>query len=263
MAVTTSPARAARVEIDGTEASAGQLRAIALGGFGHFTAMQVRDRRVRGLDRHLARLDAANAELFGAGLDAGLVRSHIRHALGDDRDASVRVHVQEGDDRPVIVVTVRPPGGLPDRPWRLRSVPHQRSLAHIKHAADFGQRYYQRLVQRDGFDEALLTGPDGLISEGSITNVCFAAGGGVIWPAAPMLHGITMQLVQRGLAAAGVPSRTEHVRLSGLTGFSAAFVTNARGIEPVGQIDGIGFAPDDGLLAALTAARDSAGWDAL
>ena len=263
MALTSSPAQAARVEIGGVPAAAQQLQAVALSGFGHFTAMQVRDHRVRGLDRHLARLDAANQEIFGTGLDPAEIRSHIRHALGADRDGSVRVLVQEGDGRPVIMVTVRPPGGLPDRPWRLRSVPYQRPLAHLKHAADFGQRYYQRLVQRAGFDEALLTGPDGVISEGSVTNICFAAAGAIVWPGAPVLSGITMQLVRDGLAALGVPSRTEHIRLAGLASFTAAFVTNARGIEPVGQIDGIGFAADEELLATLRAARDSAGWDPL
>lgn len=263
MAVTSSPAHAARVEVDGAPASAEQLRAVALGGFGHFTAMQVRSGAVRGLDRHLARLDSASRELFGQGTDSAAIRSHIRHALADDEDASVRVYVQEADGEPMIMVTVRPPGGLPGRPWRLRSVPYQRPLAHLKHAADFGQRYYQRLVHAAGFDEALLTGPDGIISEGSVTNVCFVTGGTVVWPAAPVLPGITMQLVQDGLAALGVPSRLDHVRLSGLASFTAAFVTNARGIEPVGQIDGIGFAADHAMLATLREARETAGWDPL
>ena len=263
MAVTASPAQAVRIEIDGAAASVDRLQAVTLGSYGHFTAMQVRDCRVRGLDRHLIRLDAANKEMFGAGLDPAVIRSHIRHALGDDRDATVRVYVQEADGKPAVMVTVRPPGGLPDRPWRLRSVPYQRPLAHLKRATDFGQNFYQRLVNAAGFDEALLTGPDALISEGSMTNVCFAADGGVVWPAGPVLNGITMQLVRAGLAAAGVPSRSEHIRLSGLTSFTAAFVTNARGIEPVGQIDGIGFAADAGLLASLRAALDSAGWDPL
>ena len=52
----------ARMEIDGNVPADAQLRALALGGYGHFTAMQVRGRRVRGLDLHLSRLAAANAD---------------------------------------------------------------------------------------------------------------------------------------------------------------------------------------------------------
>ena len=57
------------IEIDGEPASVDQLRSAALSGFGHFTAMQVRDRKVRGFGHHLVRLDAANRELFGAKVD--------------------------------------------------------------------------------------------------------------------------------------------------------------------------------------------------
>ena len=56
------------------------------------------------------------------------------------------------------MVTVRPPAGMQATPWRLRTVPYQRPLAHIKHLADFGQSYFRRLALRDQFDEALLTG---------------------------------------------------------------------------------------------------------
>jgi hypothetical protein len=38
-----------RIEIDGANATADQLRASAFDSFGHFTAMQVRARRARGL----------------------------------------------------------------------------------------------------------------------------------------------------------------------------------------------------------------------
>ena len=179
---------AARIEVDGREATSEQLRAFALGGYGHFTAMQVRNGRVRGLDLHLARLAAANRELFDAALDAAAVRDHIRHALGDTADASVRVYGCELGDRPSVIVTTRPPGGMPGGPsWKLQSVPYQRALAHIKHVGDFGQGYYQRLARRNGFDEALLTGPDAVIAEGSITNIGFCDGASIIWPAAPAL----------------------------------------------------------------------------
>jgi branched-subunit amino acid aminotransferase/4-amino-4-deoxychorismate lyase len=252
---------AAHVEIDGRAASADQLRAFALGGYGHFTAMQVRNGRARGLDLHLARLTTGNLELFDVALDVAAVCDHIRHALGDTADASVRVYVCELADRPSVIVTVRPPGGMPDVPWKLQSVPYQRAVAHIKHVADFGQEYYQRLARRNGFDEALLTGPDAEIAEGSITNIGFCDGASIIWPAAPALAGITMQLLDSQLPAAGLTSRRVRVRAPDVGSFAGAFVTNARGIAAVGQIDDRVLAVDAKLMTTLTDAYQSASWD--
>jgi branched-subunit amino acid aminotransferase/4-amino-4-deoxychorismate lyase len=252
-----------RVEIDGAPATEDGLRDLALSGYGHFTAMQVRDRRVRGIGLHMSRLDAANRELFGAGLDAAEVRSSISRALGDDvRDASVRVLVTESQGRaPRVTVTVRPPAIMQPASWKLRSVPYQRAVAHIKHLGDFGQGYYQRAVRAAGFDEALLTGPDGVISEGSITNVGFYDGTTVIWPAAPVLDGTTMQLLDNGLGRHGLASRRGHVRLSDLGALAAVFVANAHGIAPVRQIDDVAISVDQRLMTTLHEVLDSAGWD--
>ncbi len=260
--MTTSAAEIPRVEIDGTPASQAQLRAVALNGYGHFTAMQVRGRRVRGLRQHLVRLDTAHRELFGTGLDGAAIREHIRHALGDDiEDASVRVVVHEGQDEPAVMVTVRPPQPMADGAWKLRSVPYQRSIAHIKHANDFGQTYYRKLALAAGFDEALLTGQDGIISEGSITNIGFFDGTAITWPAAPALSGITMQLIEPRLAWHGLPSRSGHVRLSDLRSVAGAFVTNSRGVAPVGQVDDIPVPVDAELMRTLTEIYESATWD--
>jgi branched-subunit amino acid aminotransferase/4-amino-4-deoxychorismate lyase len=250
-----------RVEIDGGDATAEQLRALAGGSYGHFTAMQVRNYRVRGLDLHLARLAAGNTELFDAPLDATAVRDHIRHALGGTADASVRVYVCEQGDRPSAIVTVRPPGGMAEGPWKLQTVAYQRTLAHIKHVGDFGQGYYQRLARRNGFDEALLTGPDADIAEGSITNIGFWDGTSITWPAAPALAGITMQVLDHQLPAAGLTSRRARVRVPDVGSFAGAFVTNARGIAAVGQIDDHVLAVDAKMMTRLTEAYQSAGWD--
>ena len=250
------------IEIDGRSATVAQLSATAPAGYGHFTAMQVRNGRVRGLGLHLARLDAANREMFGAGLDTAAVAAYIRHALGEQtRDASVRVYVYEAPDRPTVMVTVRPPGTMAPDVWRLQTVPYQRSLAHIKHIGDFGQGYYGRLANRNGFDEALLTAPDGIICEGSITNIGFSDGTGVLWPEAPALAGITMQILERALAERGVPIRHAPVRVSDLGSFAGAFVTNSHGIAPVGQVDDLTLPVDEALMSALTQAYESAGWD--
>ena len=258
----TAAAGLLRIEIDGEPASADQLRSAALSGFGHFTAMQVRNRKVRGFGHHLARLDAANRELFGTALDERVLRRSINHALGDDiADASVRVYLQEVADSAALMVTVRPPGGMPSGPWRLRSVPYQRPVAHIKHTADFGQRYYQRLVHAGGFDEALLTGPDGIISEGSITNIGCFDGHQVIWPAAPALRGITMQVVEPALARRGLPSVRAHIRVADLSSFASVFVTNARGVAAVGLVDDQGIPVDQDLMRTLTECHEAAPWD--
>jgi branched-subunit amino acid aminotransferase/4-amino-4-deoxychorismate lyase len=252
--------RAVRIEIDGQEATKEQLSA-AVAGYGHFTAMQVRNLRVRGLDLHLARLDAANREMFGTALDAVQVLGQVRHALGDGtRDASVRIYVYETPGGTAVMVTVRPPADMQARAWRLQTVPYQRSLAHIKHVGDFGQSYYRRLAWRNGFDEALLTGMGGVICEGSVTNIGFFDGKSLLWPDAPVLHGITMQILERTLPRHGVPTSRVPVHTADLGSFAAAFVTNSRGIAAVGQIDDLVVPADTRLISTLTHAYESAGW---
>jgi branched-subunit amino acid aminotransferase/4-amino-4-deoxychorismate lyase len=225
--------------------------------------MQVRGGRVRGLALHLRRLDAANRELFGAGLDGDRVCGHIRHALGDTADASVRVHAVSPatGDAASVMVTVRAPGQMPGSTRGLQSVPYQRPVAHIKHIGDFGQTYYVRLAGRNGFDDALLTGPGGVISEGGITNIGFFDGASVTWPDAPALAGITMQLLEPKLVEAGLPSRRATVRLADLASFAGIFVTNARGIAAVGRVDNLRLPVDPLLMKTLTEAYESVPWD--
>jgi len=222
-----------RIEIDGRTPTVAQLSYPALVNYGHFTAMQVRDGRVRGLDLHLARLDAATRELFDTGLDGELVRSRIRHALAGAPDTSVQVRVFQPDEIS-IMVAVRDPVDMPTEPQRLMSVPYQRPVAHLKHVGGFGQAYYGRLAEKAGYDDALLTGPGGVISEGGITNVGFFDGDHVVWPDAPALAGIAMQLLQRALGSASTRRR---VTLADVTAYQGGFVCNSRGVAPVGRID--------------------------
>jgi hypothetical protein len=78
------------IEIDGRGVGAETLWETA-SAYGHFTAMQVRGRRTRGLALHLRRLEVANRELFEFGLDHERIRWLVRHALRGVEDASVRV----------------------------------------------------------------------------------------------------------------------------------------------------------------------------
>ncbi|HET6860203.1 MAG TPA: aminotransferase class IV, partial [Streptomyces sp.] len=111
------------------------------------------------------------------------------------------------------------------------------------------------------FDDALLTGPGGVVVEGAITNIGFHDGTSVTWPDAPALLGITMALVEEHLPAAGLPSKRGPVTLDALSSYRAAFVTNSQGIAPVRRIDDTEFAVDPQLMKAVTAAYDAAPWD--
>ncbi|MFE0100053.1 aminotransferase class IV family protein [Streptomyces sp. NPDC059009] len=251
-----------RLEIDGEAATADRLLWPALVNDGHFTAMQVRDGKVQGLAHHLERLDGATRELFGRELDGDHVRRLIRHVLRDDLpDASVRVYVHAPDDEPSVMVTVRAPARMPPDAQALKSVPYQRPVAHIKHLGGFGQTHHGRLARRAGFDDALLTGADGTVSEGAVTNIAFFDGAEVVWPDAPCLEGITMRLLEPRLAGAGLPTRRGPVRLANLSAYTSAFVTNARGIAPVRRIDEVDFVVDEKLMAAVAEVYDAVPWD--
>ena len=259
-----------KLEVDGREPSVGQLRDAALDSYGHFTAMQVRGRRTRGLGLHLARLDAANREVFGAPLDGEHVRALMRHALeGGGGDASVRVIVRaggagaaDGVDAPVrVFVAVRPPYEMPGTAQRLKSVPYVRAVPHIKRPGDFGQGFYIDRAADAGYDDALLVGPDGTVAEAGIANIAFHDGHGVVWPDAPVLAGITMQLVAPRTTEHGMPSRTARVSLADVPGFAGVCVTNSRGVAPVERIDDTPMPSAPGFVKAMRDAYESVPWD--
>ncbi|MER7661701.1 aminotransferase class IV [Streptomyces sp. NPDC096193] len=248
-------------EIDGMPATESALSAPVLSGPGHFTAMQVRDGRVRGLALHLDRLDAATREYLGrTGLDGERVRAEIRQALaasGRD-DASVRVHVHwpDGDSRATLKVTVRGPQVAATGPLRLISVPYVRHTPRIKHLDGAVQNRALDEAEARGADEALLTTPEGLVTEGAITNIAFWDGEHVIWPDAPCLRGMTMALLEPRL-----PSVRRVVTLGDLPGCRAVFVTNSRGISPVGRVDDVEFPVAQDFMTGVMAAYEAVPWD--
>ena len=162
-----------------------------------------------------------------------------------------------------VMVSVRPPAPAPAMAQGLQTVPYQRPLAHIKHAGGFGQSYYGSLARGNGFDEALFIGPDGAVSEGSITNIGFIDGGSVVWPDAPALRGVMMQVLQRELAGAHLSWRYGAVHISDLASFDGAFVTNSHGIATVGRIDGLILPADSPLMRTAMAALATAPYEVI
>jgi branched-subunit amino acid aminotransferase/4-amino-4-deoxychorismate lyase len=114
-----------------------------------------------------------------------------------------------------------------------------------------------------GYDEALLTSEAGEISEGAITNVSFFDGRSVLWPSAPALRGITMQLLVTALAGRGIPSARRPIGLGDIGSFAAAFVTNSWGVAVVGAIDDVEVPIDDEFALTLAATYESVPWDTI
>ncbi len=249
-----------RLEIDGHSPTPEELYFPALVNYGHLTALQVRGGRVQGLGLHLSRLASASLALFDVPLEPARARSLLRHAVRDVPDAAVRVNVyQPVPDGPLsVLVAVRQPVYPSPAPLRLMSAPYQRPVAHIKHLGGFGQIYWGRAAVQHGFDDALLTAPDGEISETAIHNIAFFDGTHVVWPDAAALPGITMQLLEPLL-----PSRRATVTLDDLGAYRAAFVTNSIGVVPVTAIDEHVFAVDDALMGTVSAALAAVAWDDL
>jgi branched-subunit amino acid aminotransferase/4-amino-4-deoxychorismate lyase len=160
----------------------------------------------------------------------------------------VNVFRPGNDDGVSVMVSVRPPASTPAEPQSLQTVEYLRPMAHIKHSAGFGQGYYGGLAHGNGFDEALFVGPGGVISEGSITNIGFIDGDAIVWPDAPALLGIMMQVLQRELDRERLAWRHEPVHVADLASWDGAFVTNSHGIATVSRIDDLSLPTDARLM---------------
>jgi branched-subunit amino acid aminotransferase/4-amino-4-deoxychorismate lyase len=241
-----------RIETDGRPAEPADL----FGNHGHFTAMQVRGGGVQGLEHHLERLDSAHRELFDRPLPGDRVRDLVRHALAGTADASVRVTLRDAEH---VVVSVADPNGPAATPQRLRSVPYLRPFPHLKHLGGFAQLEWARRVRQEGYDDALLTGPDGAVAESSIANIGFLdPDGSVVWPDAPQLHGTAMRLVE-----ATTPSSRRPVTLAETGGFAGAFLVNSIGVVAVASIDDVPLPDASPLLTPLVDRLAAVPWQAV
>lgn len=257
------------MELNGRVPDLAGLHRIAVWNYGHFTSMQVRGGRVRGLALHLARLADSSEELFGHRIgvdDEQRLLGQVRHALGGERDASVRVTLVPGAgelDPPETLVSVSDPApDEPGLPLRVQTVGYERDLPEHKHRNTMMLSYHAREARLAGFDDRLFVNRDGLVSEGTSWNVAFHDGEQVIWPVAPMLRGITMVLLQIQLSINGVPWTPRPVAAGELTGFAGAATTNSLGVRGVASLDEVPVT-DGRLVKILQETLADVPWDEL
>jgi len=232
-----SAALTATAWIDGATTTVQDLTPLAFAGYAHFSAMQVREGGVRGLDLHLERLRLASLRLFGRAKPDDEVRGHLRGAVqatGPDLSLTATVFEPVGEftaasDAEGLRMLVRsaPPAAGPEGPLRLTAVEHERTLPTVKHVGEVAKTYYLRQAAADGYDDAAFVDRRGRLSEATIWNLAFWDGSAVVWPDAEMLTGITMAIVRRQLARLGVPQRTQEVTVADLGGLQGAVVMNS------------------------------------
>lgn len=253
-----------RIRVDGLEVLDETLSQLALVNYGHFTAMQVRGGCVRGLSRHLARLKSAHAELYGTDIDSAQILDRVREAADDAPDSYLRVTLFESNPGEVRVMTaVRPAVAPSATAIGLLPVVYQRPVPHIKHVGSFGQLYFGRMANRQGFDDALLATAGGEISETTTANIAFIDNDGTIaWPSAPSLYGITWQILDASLVDAGFRIRRQPVMLDHISRFHGAFITNSVGVVGVARIGPVGF-NDEEAVQAVAEVYDSSPWDSI
>ncbi len=249
------------VLVDGERPSADALTLLAVVNDGHFTAAQVRAGAVRGLALHLQRLAAQHSGLYGEPLDTDRVRARMRRAVAERPDAYLRVVVRPDGS---VTTVVRPPVEPNAAPQSLLPVVYERPFAHVKHVGTFGAIHHARLAERAGYDDALLVAHDGRIAESSVANLGFVDRDGVVvWPDAPALAGITWQLLERALPAAGIPTLRRPITVGSAASYEAAFLTNSIGVTPVGRIGELAFVADHPVIARIREVYAGLPWDRL
>lgn len=226
-----------QAHINGQPATLSELIPLAFAGFAHFTAMQVRSRKVKGMDLHLDRLRKASMAFFGIALPDDQLKLYIKTAIDEgpeDQSLTVTVFSHYGEftaasmnTEPAVLVRTGAPSNGPEGPLRLSVVKHERALASIKHVGEAGKTYYLHKAIRDGFDDAAFVDRHGRLSEATIWNLVFWDGEAVIWPQATMLQGTMMSIIQRQLDRLGIPQRHEKITIERLQELSGAAVMNS------------------------------------
>ncbi|MEU0315403.1 aminotransferase class IV family protein [Nocardioides sp. NPDC006273] len=252
-------------QLNGRVATSADLAPLAFAGYAHFTAMQVRDGRARGLDLHLARLREASDELFGRHLPDEVLVERLRGALAvSPADVSLTCFVtsRPGEFAPAIdsvdldvLVKITDPATPPTGPLSLDVVEHERHLPHVKHVGEVSKTLLIRRAEARGFDDAAFVDRSGRLSEATIWNLAFWDGESVIWPRAEILTGVTMQILDRRLRGLGIAQQTRDVRREELGDHLSAVVMNSwtPGIS-IARIGGSLLRPDAEFMRILHSA---------
>jgi 4-amino-4-deoxychorismate lyase len=226
-------------------------------GDGLFETLLVRERRPRFLELHLARLelgcerlglrfqawDELRADLAtAAALAPALAIIKIIVTRGDGLR---RGYAPEGGEKPRRIVALFE-GTAPS--WPVHGVDlHHTSFAAAEHPALAGVKHLNRLenvlASREARDagafDALMTGADGRVISGAMSNLFVVIEGALLTPLMDRagVAGVMRAIVLRECSALGLAATEWRLTLADLHRADEAFITNARiGVVPVRRV---------------------------
>ncbi|ADD06348.1 aminodeoxychorismate lyase [Natrialba magadii ATCC 43099] len=249
-------------------------------GDGAFETLRAYGGTLFGWNRHMRRLaETCEALSLDHGLSPDDLHQRIDETLAanDIEDAYVRLSITRGVqpgkltpqpvDDPTVVVYVKPlpRGGFQgktvwDRPAVLQSVETRRIPDEALPAGAKTHNYLNGILARteldQAADEALMCDTDGLVAEGTTSNLFFVRDETLYTPAADgsLLPGITRELVLELAAETDVPVQEGSYELEFVAGADEAFLTNRTWeLRPVASLDGtpIGGGPITAQLSGL------------
>lgn len=226
-------------------------------GDGLFETMRSYRGRVHLLLRHLERL-RSGATMLGIPLPAdGELTERIAFTITANNlpDCAVRLTVTRGvsenlfdirpDALPTIAIQLRPLLHFGDQPESLITVavdPNVAGGGMMKSLNYLRSVQAARNIREAGVREGVMVREDGVVLEGSVSNIFMVRNGAVITPPVELgiLPGITRQRVLELAQEIGIPTKQRPFTIAELLSADEAFYTNSvRGIVMVGEIDSV------------------------
>jgi branched-chain amino acid aminotransferase len=205
------------------------------------------------LDRHRGRMQSSARELglplcesqLPAGRDAAALIAANRESFSQNEDVRVRITLTGGvvsptESRSTLWMTAEPlPPVTPERGAVInRTIAVDRNDPLVRHKTlnYWRKRIAHAVAAREGDDEVLTVTADGMICEGSRSNVFVVDGGILRTPGTsePLLPGIMRQVVLEQAQRLTLSADESPLPLDSVHSVSEAFLTNSvRGIMPV------------------------------
>jgi para-aminobenzoate synthetase / 4-amino-4-deoxychorismate lyase len=223
---------------------------------GVFTSLKVSAGQTRNLERHLTRLAASAAALYGKDLPASL-RADLGDRLAEEPSGRLRITVRPVGGPLQVFIEVVPLAPDPDEPVSLRPAVIPGGLGAHKWR---DRRLLAELIRRSRLgpgEQLLITDETGELLETDRGNLFAVADGVLLTPPADgrILPGTTRAAIMRVARGQGIKVGLKPLTLDELTAASEVFVCNAvYGVRPVRSIDGCPATWEPGPLAGSFAA---------